>query len=100
MKRREFINKSARVLLSALGVSFIGYPIMQFLSHSKTRITSIIFHPSETLFKINRKMGVYLIKKGEGFEALSARCTHLGCLVAFDKRKGEFHCPCHGSIYD
>ncbi|MCP4665894.1 MAG: ubiquinol-cytochrome c reductase iron-sulfur subunit, partial [Deltaproteobacteria bacterium] len=46
------------------------------------------------------KMGVYLIKKGEGFEALSARCTHLGCLVAFDKRKGEFHCPCHGSIYD
>ncbi|WP_394552314.1 ubiquinol-cytochrome c reductase iron-sulfur subunit [Agromyces sp. MMS24-JH15] len=30
--------------------------------------------------------------------AFSAICTHQGCTVAPDG--GEFHCPCHGSVYD
>lgn len=32
--------------------------------------------------------------------ALSARCSHLGCLVSFDAVRREFHCPCHQSVYD
>jgi Rieske Fe-S protein len=35
--------------------------------------------------------------KGE-FEAFSAVCTHVGCIV--DKvANGEIFCPCHGSIF-
>ncbi|WP_433337615.1 FAD-dependent oxidoreductase [Spirillospora sp. CA-294931] len=30
---------------------------------------------------------------------LSARCTHLGCLVAFDDVERVWECPCHGSRY-
>lgn len=30
--------------------------------------------------------------------AFSAICTHMGCTVAPAGR--EFHCPCHGSVYD
>ena len=30
--------------------------------------------------------------------AFSAICTHMGCTVA--PAGTEFHCPCHGSIYD
>ena len=30
--------------------------------------------------------------------AFSAICTHQGCVVA--AAGNEFHCPCHGSIYD
>ncbi|GAA1754103.1 Rieske (2Fe-2S) protein [Agromyces humatus] len=30
--------------------------------------------------------------------AFSAVCTHQGCMVA--AAGDEFHCPCHGSIYD
>jgi cytochrome b6-f complex iron-sulfur subunit len=100
MERRELIKKLGRFLLSALGVSLVGYPIIKFLSHPKENMKSVIFHPSDTLLKMNYKLGVYLKKKSGGFEALSARCTHLGCMVAFDERKREFHCPCHGSIYD
>ena len=37
---------------------------------------------------------------GGELTAFSAICTHLGCLVNFNRVKGEFICPCHGGIYD
>lgn len=34
------------------------------------------------------------------FEALSAHCTHKGCIVAWEPKAKQFHCPCHGGRYD
>ena len=36
----------------------------------------------------------------DGFQALSARCPHLGCTVNFDGVSKNFKCPCHGSTFD
>jgi len=36
----------------------------------------------------------------EGLIALSAICTHLGCIVEWDAEKGQIVCPCHAAIFD
>jgi len=46
-----------------------------------------------------REQTLFVRRTGEdAFEALSAVCTHTGCLV---RRTGEvFECPCHHSTFD
>ena len=44
---------------------------------------------------------IFLVKTGESeVAAFDARCTHLGCLVAWDPQAQHFKCPCHGGVYD
>ncbi|MFI1206801.1 FAD-dependent oxidoreductase [Streptomyces sp. NPDC020802] len=38
--------------------------------------------------------------EGGELHAVSARCTHLGCLVAFNRAERAWECPCHGSRFD
>ena len=42
------------------------------------------------------------VKRGPdgSLTAFSAVCTHLGCVVNYDRLKDQFICPCHGGIYD
>jgi cytochrome b6-f complex iron-sulfur subunit len=44
--------------------------------------------------------GVYIVHAAEGFYALSATCTHLGCLTAWKSELGIIACPCHGSKFN
>ncbi|GAA0594728.1 FAD-dependent oxidoreductase [Streptomyces crystallinus] len=45
------------------------------------------------------RCAVYRDEKGEA-HAVSARCTHLGCLVSFNSAERTWECPCHGSRFD
>jgi cytochrome b6-f complex iron-sulfur subunit len=43
---------------------------------------------------------VVIIRTDEStFIALSAVCTHEGCLVTFDAGDKQLKCPCHGSVF-
>lgn len=41
--------------------------------------------------------GVWIVRTEEGFYALLAECTHLGCIPRWLKSENKFRCPCHGS---
>jgi Rieske Fe-S protein len=46
-----------------------------------------------------QRFAVYRDEAGS-VTALSARCTHMGCLVAFNSAERSWDCPCHGSRFD
>jgi cytochrome b6-f complex iron-sulfur subunit len=49
---------------------------------------------------VNRDGKFWLINNEDGALALYWKCVHLGCTVPWNETEGQFHCPCHGSIYD
>lgn len=44
------------------------------------------------------KLAVYRDEEG-ALHAFSARCTHLGCVVAWNSAERSWDCPCHGSRF-
>ena len=51
-------------------------------------------------YETSKQSVVYVDREGDGYRALSATCTHLGCRVSWDDAKKQFLCPCHGGVYD
>ena len=44
---------------------------------------------------------VYIMRsKGDEVVAISANCTHLGCIVSWDEQQNMFKCPCHDGRFD
>jgi cytochrome b6-f complex iron-sulfur subunit len=41
--------------------------------------------------------GVWIVRNSDGFYALLATCTHLGCSPNWLAAENKFKCPCHGS---
>jgi cytochrome b6-f complex iron-sulfur subunit len=42
----------------------------------------------------------FLIHPPGAIAAAYRKCVHLGCAVPYSKSENQFHCPCHGSLYD
>ncbi len=42
---------------------------------------------------------IYVVHADEGFIAMSAVCTHLGCMTRYDEADERVVCPCHGSVF-
>ena len=36
----------------------------------------------------------------KGYVAVSRVCTHLGCLVQYDRKRARLICPCHAGVFD
>ena len=46
-----------------------------------------------------RKLAVFRDEQG-ALHAVSAKCTHLGCVVHWNAAERSWDCPCHGSRFD
>lgn len=102
--RRAFF---VRLGLGSLGIATAGTAAFayQYLS------PNVLFEPSPIInagkpesypvdsVTLDANSGIYLIHSQEGFFALSAICTHLGCLTAWKQELGIIACPCHGSKF-
>ena len=107
MKRRRFLN----LFLTILGLTAVGsfvYPLVRFLAPAggKAEAKPITLKKSEipvgTAREIpfNNTPAIIINRPDKGFVALSRVCTHLGCLVEYDRIQNRLICPCHGAIFD
>ncbi len=56
-------------------------------------------YPDGTV-RLNKEERAYVIGGPGGVYALSAVCTHLGCITRFLSDQNVIACPCHGSRFD
>lgn len=93
----------------AIGIAAAGAALLtgQFLS------PNVLFEPAAS-FKVgtpdlyapdsvtfDAAHNVFVVRAPEGyFYALSAVCTHLGCVVNYKADQKIIACPCHGSKFD
>lgn len=102
--RRQFFIKAGlgSIAVAGMGTAVFGY---QFLS------PNVLYEPSPVVnagkpdsyapdsVTLDPATGIYVVRAAEGFYALSAVCTHLGCLTAWKPELGVIACPCHGSKF-
>ncbi len=105
--RRGFLKLALAILGSTALLSF-AYPLLRFLAPpvEKGERKRISIKRSEIMpgdaknIIINSSSLVVINREGKGFIALSRVCTHLGCLVEYDKGKKRLVCPCHAGVFD
>jgi len=49
---------------------------------------------------LNQEGRFFLIHGPAAIAAAYRKCVHLGCTVPWNKAEDQFHCPCHGSLYE
>lgn len=105
LNRRQFFVKvgMTSIAIAAAGTGVFAY---EYLSPNVLYEPSPIVnagkpdrYPPESV-TLDPETGIYIVRDPQGFFALSAICTHLGCLTAFKPELGIIACPCHGSKFD
>jgi len=43
---------------------------------------------------------IFIVNTSKELIAFSSGCTHLGCLINWNRTENKFMCPCHGGQYD
>jgi cytochrome b6-f complex iron-sulfur subunit len=102
--RRDFLNE---VTLGALGIAGLGSvavtyqyfsPNVLFEPPTSFRVGNPDLYPVHSV-TILQDQQVYIVRMPEGFYAVSAICTHLGCVTQWKPDTDQIACPCHGSKF-
>ena len=62
----------------------------------------VVEYETKEGWSINKVRTLVYIRRSQGDEvvAISAGCTHLGCIVSWDEQQNMFKCPCHDGRFD
>jgi cytochrome b6-f complex iron-sulfur subunit len=105
-ERRTFLG----IILGTIGAIIAGvfsWPLFRFLSPldkggevAQVRVARQQVAVGGThFFSYQGRPAVLLQPQAGEFIALSAVCTHLGCIVKWVEESQEFLCPCHGGRF-
>ena len=105
-QRRKFLFTMLGGLGALIGAAS-AWPVFRFLSPIETDGSGdkVIVARGDVaggkahFFQYQGKPAVVLQPEPGDFVALSAVCTHLGCVGAWQEQAGEFLCPCHGGRF-
>jgi cytochrome b6-f complex iron-sulfur subunit len=106
IERRHFLNNSWKVLGVALvaEAAWTSYDLLKpgtaegFGGVVDAGNVSEFAQEGTVKYLLNGQF--YVTQYKGGLRALYQKCPHLGCRVPWDQSSNEFHCPCHGSIYN
>jgi cytochrome b6-f complex iron-sulfur subunit len=104
--RRRFLAVCLGAVAAA-GAAAAGWPVFRFLSPragggaaSKVTVNESDLPEGEAkFFEYAGSSAVIVRPRGGAAVAYSAVCTHLGCIVQWQKDKQEFLCPCHAGRF-
>ncbi|HEY7410102.1 MAG TPA: Rieske 2Fe-2S domain-containing protein [Vicinamibacteria bacterium] len=105
--RRDFMKWS----LPVGWVAFSGACASSLVATARFLFPNVLFEPPQAFkagFPGEYNVGevdtrwkdaysVWIVREAEGFYALIAVCTHLGCSPNWLAAENKFKCPCHGS---
>ena len=103
VSRRDFLNEIAG---GALTIAGIGAAVVTV----KYASPNVLFEPPTT-FRAGKPedfndrvtyfpdQQVYIVRTDKGMWAMSAVCTHLGCITQWKPDSEQIACPCHGSKF-
>ena len=104
--RRTFLE----VCLGSLGViaaAAVSWPLVRYLAprSGSENAGKVVIADKDVpegeakFFEFAGSAAVLVRKRGGDLVAFSAVCTHLGCIVQWEKDKQDFLCPCHAGHY-
>jgi len=105
----KFNRRSFLTLTGWLG--FLGFIFTSIIGAIRYMFPRVLYEPPTTFkagypdeytvgevserFKDSQR--VWIVREEDGFYALLAVCTHLGCTPRWLSSENKFKCPCHGS---
>jgi len=107
LSRHDFIKKTWKILGVIAGVEVAALTV-NVLSPRKNdgSVKKVLEAGSVKDFPNNsvtpfRQGQFYLVRRDDGgFLAVSLKCSHLGCSIAWNESENKFICPCHSSSFD
>lgn len=108
--RRSFFNRLFQIVMGLWGVAFITVVVSYIKAPRESkgieekikRVGPLSELPiGASRFIADERQPFWVIRtSSEELIALSATCTHLRCILQWDKDSGRLVCPCHAGAFD